>query len=33
MHDALAVEQHRISVCAADIDADAPHGQRRSAPE
>ena len=28
MHDARAVEQHRIGVGAADIDADAPHGQR-----
>jgi hypothetical protein len=29
MHDARAVEQHRIGVGAADIDADASHGQRR----
>src|SRR5438045_5760600 len=28
MYDARTVEQHRIGVGAADIDADAPHGQR-----
>ena len=29
MHDARAVEQHRIGVGAADIDADASHDRRR----